>query len=196
MLITSSKLLNTPVMSLHVGGRVANTKHPIINPNNLRIVAFEVVSPAFRVQNFLLADDIREFGPLGMIINDTDELVLEGDVIRLDEIRKLHFTLTGMNVRDEDGKKIGKVSDYTVETDRFEIQQLSVQRGILKSFSDTGLLVHRSQIVEVSDSTIIIKTTKTKLTQPIAQQDRTAFVNPFRAPGQTPQPESSSVTSP
>lgn len=195
MLINGLRLLNAPIMSIHVGGKVAITKKAIINPSTLRIAAYEITTQNNTPQQFLLTADIREFSNLGIIINNADEFVASGDIIKLDALLELRFSLLGMSVREEDGRKLGKVSSYTVDTEGFEIQQLGVERGIFKSLTDTGLLIHRSQIVEISDSFIIVKTTKKKIAQPIAEQDRGVFTNPFRTP-QVPQPDSSSTTSP
>lgn len=181
-------------MSLHVGGRIGTTKRPIISPTNLRVLAYEIAAVTNPAPHFLLTADIREFGALGLIVNDADELVVKGDVIKLDTAIDLNFPLIGMHVIDEDGKKLGKVSGYTLETDRFEIQQLAVERGIFKSLTDTGLLIHRSQITEINDKHIVVKSTKKSITQPVHEQDRTMFVNPFRT-AQAPQPDSSSATS-
>ncbi|UTX51463.1 hypothetical protein KI440_00675 [Candidatus Saccharibacteria bacterium TM7i] len=192
MLVNESRLINAPVMSLHVGGRIGVTKRPIINPANLRVVAYEIVAFNTPVPLYLLTSDIREFGSLGIIVDDADEFVAAGDVIKLDEILKINFPLISMHVRDEDGKKLGKVSGYTVDTLNFEVQQLSVRRSLLKEFTDTGgLLVHRSQIIEINDSAIIVKAPKAKIAQPIMNTERGNFVNPFK----TPQVDNSSTTS-
>lgn len=197
MLIAHTRLTNTPVMSLHLGGRVATLAGPVIDPKNLRILAYELQTPATsNKKTYLMTPDIRELGSLGVIIDDTDDFVHYGDVIKLDELITLNFPLMGMLVRDEDGKRLGRVAGYTIETVRFEIQQLTVKSKGLRRLTDTGLLIHRSQIVEINDSAIIVKSTKQKLIQPTEATVRGNFVNPFRTPAQSPQVESSSATSP
>lgn len=198
MLVSNTRLMDTPVMSLHLGGKVASLGAAIINPANLRIAAFEISSPAKTRSSatYLLTSDIREYGTLGVIIDTTDEFITTGDVIKLDELIQLNFTLSGMRVVTKDGQKLGRVSGYTVDTLRFEIQQLSVRGGFFKSIQDpTGLLVHRSQIVEITNEAIIVKSSAQKAAEPSSASARTVFTNPFRS-GQSPQPESSSTTSP
>lgn len=190
MLIHGSRLLGTPVMSLQTGGRLAQTAEPIIDPASLRIIAYQLEGPLLAENpSFLRTDDIREIGAMGMIIDSTDELVGVNDVIQIQKLTSLRFRLVGLRVKDQDGRKLGKVEDYTLETGAFVIQQLSVRRGVLQALTDTGFLVNRSQIVEINDNEIIIRSGKVKQAEPVMTQKRTEFVNPFRQ--QTPPIESS-----
>ena len=123
-----------------------------------------------------------------MIIDSNDEFVGAKDVVALQKIYELDFNLIGLTVIDEIGHKLGKVDDYSLDTDSFIIQQLNVKRGVIKSLADTGLLIHRSQIVEINDRSIIVRTTAKKL-EPITKPGQLSYMNPFRSP--TPQTDSS-----
>jgi uncharacterized protein YrrD len=189
MLILGSRLHDTPVMSLQTGTRLARTVLPVIDPANLKIVAYEVDGPLLTEHpSFLRTDDIREMGAIGMIIDSTDELVGLHDVIKIEKLHKQKFALVGMSVIDEHKHKLGKVYNYTVETGDFIIQQLNVRRGIIKGITDTALLIHRSQITEINDTAIIVKSTKRKLPEPVMESTRHDYVNPFRGTN-APQPE-------
>lgn len=189
MLVLGTRLNETPVMSLQTGTRLAQTGTPLINPANLKIVAFKLEGPLLTDHpSFLRTADIREIGAIGMIIDSSDELIGLDDVIKIKELYELDFSLVGMNVIDEYKHKLGKVDGYTVETNSFVIQQLSVKRGLLKGFNDTGLLIHRSQITEINDTTIIVKTTAKRISpEPVMKATRHDYINPFRNP--MPQPE-------
>lgn len=181
MLILGSRLLHTPVMSLQTGTRLAHTAKPVIDPANLRILAYEVEGPLLTEEpSFIRTNDIREYGRLGMIVDSNDELVGLNDVIQIRDIYKLGFGLIGHQVIDEQKRKLGKVDDYTLETGDFLIQQLNVRRGLIKGITDTGLLINRSQIVEINDTAIIVKAPTVKSAEPVMQSMRGEFVNPFR----------------
>ena len=45
MLMVGSRLIGLPVLSLHIGGQTASVKRPIIDPENLNIIAFELEGP-------------------------------------------------------------------------------------------------------------------------------------------------------
>lgn len=194
MLLLGQRLLGTPVMSLQVGVKVAETVEPVIDPRNLTIMAYEVDGPLLETHpQFIRIADIRELSDIGMIIDSSDELVDIDDVIKIKEIRELNFKLVGIKVIDERGRKLGKVEDYSVDTDSFVIQQLSVRGGILNSFSSTGHMIHRSQITEISDVAITVKSTEKKLTSLDTNGDiHRTYSNPFRKPNE-PQPETATT---
>jgi sporulation protein YlmC with PRC-barrel domain len=133
--------------------------------------------------------DIREIGGLGMIIDSVDELIAPSDVITIQKIYEYQFELVGKSVVDERKHKVGKVVGYTVEAGDFVIQQLRVHRPLLRSFGDTELLIHRSQIIKVTDDTIIVKsaTVSHKVEETVVPITR-AYDNPFRKAPQ-PSPE-------
>lgn len=185
MLILGSRLLRSPIMSLQTGGELAVTTRPIINPDNLRIVAYEVEGSLLSERPaFLRVNEIREFGKIGMIVDSSDDLIGLTDVIEIERLHKLNFPLTGMTVFDEHKHKLGKIEDYTLDTVDYRIQQLNVKRGFFQGFNDTGMLIHRSQIIEINDNGIIVRSTAKKLEQPVMTNTRLDYVNPFRTPQQ------------
>ena len=193
MLILGSRLIHTPIMSLQTGARLAHTAKPLIDPANLRVLAYEVEGPLLAENpSFIRTDDVREYGRLGMIIDSNDELIGIDDVIRIKQLVDLKFSLIGLQVLDEHKRKLGKVEDYTLETGDFLIQQINVKRGIFRGITDTGFLVNRSQIIEINNNAIIIRSPSVKSVEPVMQAMRGEFVNPFRAPQSAPGPEASS----
>lgn len=190
MLILGSRLHEAPVMSLQTGGRLATLAKPIIDPANLHIIAYEIEGPLLSQHpSFLRTADIREYGRLGMIIDSSDEIVGLEDVLKIEELYSRGFSLIGLNVIDEHKHKLGKVSDYTLDTTQYTVQQLNVSKGFLRGITDTGLLIHRSQIVEINNKEIVVKSTATKSVEPVMETIRPDFVNPFRKPIATPEPE-------
>ncbi len=173
-------------MSLQTGAKLASTKVPIIDPENLKILAYEVEGPLLAERPSLLRiADIRELSDIGMIIDSSDEFIGTNDVVSIEKVHKLNFKLIGLLVIDELKHRLGKVSDYTLETNGFVIQQLKVSRGPFKSLSETELLVHRSQIIEINDESIIVRSATKKL-EPITNSGDLSYLNPFRS---SPQPE-------
>lgn len=177
-------------MSLQTGGRLAITQKPIIDPANLKIVAFEVEGQLLSERPALLrVADIREMGRVGMIVNSNDEFIGVHDVIKIEKLYELAFPLVGMVVIDDTKRRLGKVEDYTVDTDSFVIQQLTVNRGFFRGLTDTGLLISRTQIVEITDTEIVVKSSAHKSITPVMQASRTDFINPFRNGGRSAKPE-------
>lgn len=180
MLLLGSRLIGTPVMSLQTGTRLAETKAALIDPANLKIIAYELDGPMLVERpSYIRIADVRELSGIGMIVDSSDEFIGEDDVIAIKKLNDLGFLLNGMTVVDEMKHKLGKVEDYSIDTDSFIVQQLTVKRGVIKSLTDTALLVHRSQIIEINDKHIIVRTTAKKL-EPISQSSKLSYINPFR----------------
>jgi uncharacterized protein YrrD len=192
MLILESKLIGTPVMSLQTGMRLAVTKKPLIDPANLTIIAYELDGPLLAEKpSFLRIVDVRELGDVGMIIDSNDEFIGKNDVVSIQKIYELNFNLIGLNVINDMKHKLGKVSDSVIDTDTFTVQQICVKKGIIKGLSEPELLIHRSQIIEVNDNAIIVKSTSKKL-ESIEKPNRLTYLNPFRQTA--PQAENSTKT--
>jgi hypothetical protein len=169
-----------PVMGLQTGSELARTVREIIDPHTLEVVAYELTGPLLTTRPSLLrVADVREFSDIGMIVDSSDEFVAPDDIIKLDEIYQLQFTLEGKPVVNLKHRKLGKVIGYTIETGGFVIQQLSVKRPFLQSLNDTELLIHRSQIKQVSDTQIVVES-ELKTPAPVLKAVRDTYQNPFR----------------
>lgn len=180
MLILGSRLKNLPVMSLQTGGELAQTKQAIIDPRNLKIVAYQVEGPLLvDTNNYLRVEDSRELSDIGFIVDSQDDFVDAEDVIKLREIIELGFKLDGIKVIDERQRPIGKVIDYTLDVGNFVIQQLTLKRPLIKRLNDTELLIHRSQITDVTNDTIVIHS-ETEMPEHTALSTPGSYVNPFR----------------
>lgn len=191
MLLLGSRLIGTPIMGLQTGTRLAVTKLPIIDPSNLKIVAYEVDGPMIVERpSMIRIADVRELSNVGMIIDSNDEFIGVDDVVSIQKLYKLNFRLLGLIVIDETKHKLGKIEDYSIDTDSFIIQQLQVRQGLLKSLANTELLIHRSQIIEINDRNIIVRTAAKKL-EPIEKLNKLTYMNPFRS--QSPQTNNSDL---
>lgn len=186
MLLSGSQLIDIPVMSLQTGKELARTSAAIINPHNLMAIAYLVEGQHLdHNPSYLRTADIREIGNLGIIVDSSDEFVEPEDIITEKSVYELAFELSGKQVIDDHQAKVGKVIEYVVDIDSFVIQQLIVKKPLLKSFNDDELLIHRSQIVEVTDTTIVIKSGKVEGKAQTTPSRH--YVNPFRQTA--PQPE-------
>lgn len=204
--MVGSNMTNFPVLSLHVGGEIARTKQAIIDPEDLKIIAYTLEGAIIQndpeVGNILDLADVRELSEKGFIVDSADVFTTREDVVKLDEIMSLDFNLVGLKVVDQRGKKLGKIVDYTIDSGSFMVYQLIVQRPVMSSFIDPQLTINRSQIVEIDDFKVTIKhsTSQVKVKKP-KEEPKEEFVpnfsNPFRKPDYAPSDDeaSSSKTS-
>lgn len=176
MLILNKALINTPVMSLQTGGQLGATSGCIIDPRKMQVVALYVGGPRIHEESVLHTADIREVGPLGLIVNDADDIMpIDEGLVRLQEVMAMNFSLIDKLVIDDTKKKLGKVIEYTVDSESFVIRKLHVGQSLLKNISNSSLLIDRSQIIEITDKAIIVRSASIPETTGLAQ-----LVNPFR----------------
>lgn len=186
MLLLNKQVTNLPIMSLQSGGQLGVATETIIDPRKLQIVAFYVDGPRIHKKSILHSVDIREIGPLGFIVDSADNIMeLDENLVRLQEIIDFKFTLLGKLVVDDQKKKLGKVAEYSVENGGLYIQKLHVSQSVVKNLTSTNLIIHRSQIVEITDEKIIVRSATIPQAAGLVQA-----LNPFRKSPGTLAPDS------
>ena len=183
MLVTNSRLINTPVLSVQAGGIIAYVSSTIVDPNDLKVIAFRLTGPLINQSQTDILDvqSIREYSSLGIVIDDIDELVTDDDVIKISKILELNFDLLNLKVETKKGSKLGHVLDFTVTDEDFVVQQIIVKRPLVKSFLDPELTISRKEIVEITDYKVIIKDEEKTIKKKAAKEEFVPnFVNPFR----------------
>lgn len=156
MLQLSATILNQPILSLRTGRTVAIAKMPIFNPTNLKIEGFYCEDSHDKSQLILLYQDIREVIKEGFVVNDHGVLVEADELVRLKDTLELQFELMGKHVQTVSGDKLGKVSDYAVETQTMFVQKLYVSQSVLRNFAGGSLSIDRNQINEITERRIIV----------------------------------------
>ena len=183
MLVTNSRLINTPVLSVQAGGIIAYVSNTVVDPNDLKVIAFRLTGPLINQSQADILDvqSIREYSSLGIVIDDIDELVTDDDVIKISKILELNFDLLNLKVETKKGSKLGHVLDFTVTDEDFVVQQIIVKRPLVKSFLDPELTISRKEIVEITDYKVIIKDEEKTIKKKAAKEEFVPnFVNPFR----------------
>lgn len=182
MLVNNSKLTSVPILSVQAGGIIASIASPIIDPDQLKIIAFYLTGPATQNGNNILdVSSIREFSNLGIVVDDADEFVAADDVVKISKVIELNFNLINLKVKTKKGTKLGHIIDFTVTPEDFIIQQIIVKRPTVKSFIDPELTISRNEIVEINDYEVIVKDEEKVIKKRAEKEDFVPnFVNPFR----------------
>lgn len=157
MLRLSKTITNIDVLSLRTAAKIATATEPIINPHNLKIEGWFCEDLFSKEKLVLLAQDVRDFVPAGLAVNDHEVLTSPEELVRLQEILKLEFKLHGKQVITNHKRKLGKVADYALETTTLVVQKLYVSRPMYRSITDGQLSIDHSQIIEISDRRIIVR---------------------------------------
>lgn len=158
MLQLSGSLLNRPVLSLRTGGVIGMTTRAIFNPNSLKIEGFYCTDAFDRKKPLvLLYQDIRDVIAQGVVVNDHEVLTEPDELVRLKDILRLNFELVGKQVVTVDKQTLGKVTDYSVQTETMYVQKIYVGQSLLKSIAGGNLGIDRTQIVEITDKKITVQ---------------------------------------
>lgn len=183
MLILHQRLLSVPILSLQTGAPLGYTKEIIIDPRQLKVVAFYCEGQHIAGPAVLHTSDIREFSPLGIIVDDADSLMPPDQLVRLQEVLDFRFDLLGKPVIDTQKLKLGKVEDFSVDAESFFVIKLQVRQSLLKNFMGANALIDRNQIVEVTDKQIVVHGNEVR--HKAAEHASAIIQNPFRTPQQT-----------
>ena len=158
MLRLSLTFSELPILSLRTGSEVAILRRPIINPDNLKIEGFYVDDLYDKKRSLiLLVQDIREILANGLAINDHEVLSSPHELHRHQKILENNISLLNKPVVTASNKKIGKLSEYAVDDNSFYIQKLYVSQSLLRNITGSNLILDRNQIVDVSNSKIVVK---------------------------------------
>ncbi|MBQ9485057.1 PRC-barrel domain-containing protein [Candidatus Saccharibacteria bacterium] len=182
MLVSANRLIGTPILSMQSANSIGTISAPIVDPDSFKIVAFYLDGPLIdRSANILDVKSIREYSRYGCVVDSIEELIGKDDVVKISKIIDLNFDLINLKVETKKGSKLGHVSDFTITSEDFMIQQIIVRRPLLKSFSDSELTIPRKEIVEVNDYKVIVKDEEKVIKKKAAHEDFIPnFVNPFR----------------
>jgi uncharacterized protein YrrD len=181
MLILKDSWQSVPIMSLQTGLQIAETGELIIDPRQLKIIAFYCNGPQINFQPAVLyIDDIREIGSMGMIVDSADNIMSPKGLVRLQEVLDYGFDLIGKHVIEDNGNKLGRVSDYCIDNKSYFIVKIHVQPAMFKMWGTAELVIDRSQIIEINDKAIVVRSATAKEEKGVKMPVSLAVDNPFR----------------
>ncbi len=156
MLVERSRLLGFDIYNLQTGEKVGRVGQDIIDPYKLKIAAVTVekagISPAV-----LLSQDVRECSNQGIVVNDASDIVSPEGMPRLQKVIDYDFKLFKVKVYDDQKNYLGRVVDYTVAPDSFDIMQIIVQPALFSTGHGGRLRIHREQVIEINNNKIIVE---------------------------------------
>lgn len=164
MLVLDNKLNNLAVASVQASRAIGQISGYIIDPRKLAVVALYVDTRANQAPLILHTSDIREFTARGVVIDHDDQLMNTDGLVRLQEVINFKFQLIGKPVETDVGRGLGKVSAFAFDSLSWRIMRLHVGQSVVKSVNTSELIIHRQQILKVSNQKVVVNsaTVKTK----------------------------------
>jgi sporulation protein YlmC with PRC-barrel domain len=147
-----SHLLGTEIINSQNGKRIARLNDLIIDPENGKILAI-VINPN---KNLIISVlDIVKWGK-SININDPHSIIDGFEILKVKKIEEDEIKVLNSTVKTEDGKTIGNVQDYYIETDIGNLSKIITSKKFLFINFDERI-IDIKDIVEIKKDLIIIK---------------------------------------
>lgn len=157
MYVLASQLLRLPIISLQTGETEASVKSIIIEMSKLEIVAIGCTAIKDFNEPIILVRDIRQLASDCLIVDSRDDISSAEDIVRIKDPLLLAYTPIGAHVISQMQRPIGKVEDYTINSESLKLQKLYVRQPIWRSWMGSSLIISREQILDVSAKQIVVR---------------------------------------
>lgn len=120
--LQSKQLVGLPVVSIAEGKRLGTVRDVMVDATERRMVGF-TVQPDGRGRDtqVLLADDIRAVGPDAVTVADRDRLRPLAALPELRAMLEQQMPIKGKAVFTSEGKRLGQVDEFTLDTQSYTI---------------------------------------------------------------------------
>ena len=157
MYVLSSQLLNLPIISLQTGETVTTLQALVIEMTSLEIIAVSCGKMKEYADPILMVRDIRQIASDCLIIDTEDDIGSASDVVRIKKPLLASYTPIGAAVISHMQRPIGKVEDFTINTESLKIQKFYVRQPIWRSWLGSSLIIAREQVLDVSPKKITVR---------------------------------------
>ena len=150
MLIRASDIIGKPIYTHDDGAIGGAVKEIIVSPENGRVLGF-INKTFFQPQNVVSEQDVIAVNQRGVAINDLDALIPPQDVIKISAVLKKKIHILNSLAQTENGKKLGCVEDFVIETETASIIKFYIKGGMLSPF----LILSSDDVVKIDAGKII-----------------------------------------
>lgn len=156
MLISALELKGGEIISLESGASIGEIREPIVDPENGKVLAFDVSTGFLAKRLILSANDIIEWQRNALIVYGTNVLVEPLEVKRVLDLIKKRFKLIGKRALTEKGIYLGRISDVYVDTTTAMVAKYNISHHILTSFIDEGRIIPANMVVKIDNKKGVI----------------------------------------
>lgn len=148
-----SDIVGAPVVEDNVLRPITTVKDLVVDPESGKLEAFVVDIN----KNLVISPiDVLFFGNR-IQIHARDAVIHGSEILRVAEIQKKGIRIFGNKVVTEDGFKLGKVVDFSMDMHQYTLKKLFVSKDILGMVRYDGRIIPAKNIVEVLPNKIIVK---------------------------------------
>jgi len=164
MLILLDQIINTPLRSLQTGMEVGTLLAPIINEKTFKIIAWQVETPEPSPAPVVIhSEDLREFSPIGIIIDDEEKIMDATSLVRLQKIIQRGFDFHQLPVFSESGEGLGRIEEIAFDPEDFSIVQFFLTPALKTRLLSSTLIINKRQVVKLTKDKMIVRDNSKKL---------------------------------
>ena len=148
-----SDIVGSPVVEDNVLRPIATVKDLILDPETGKLAAFVV---DIRKNLVISPIDVLFFGNR-IQIHERHAVISGSDILRVEAIQKKNIRIFGNKVVTEDGFKLGKVVDFSMDMRDYVLKKLFVSKEILGMVRYDSRIIPAKNIVEILPNKIVVK---------------------------------------
>lgn len=152
MIISYSQIIDSNILAINEQKSVGTVSEVVLQKTDLKIKAVVTNSPLFFLPKRVLTfDDIIDFDQHAIVTQSEDNIVKLAEVVSIAKAIKAKCLGVGQKVITQSGTVVGKVYDFTIDSDSGLIYSLYVKRFL------TDKIIPRSIILELKNNCYIIE---------------------------------------
>lgn len=150
MFIEATKLLNLPIASEESMSKIGIISEIIVDPENGVVCGLQVKPLGlFSPKKVLSVVDILAWDPNGIVTRDEENLVDASEIVRIEKILEKQIFLIGLKAETENGKNLGQVEDFLIDT-----ETQTVSKYYLKNLFGESLILGHDKVVRIDKKII------------------------------------------
>ncbi len=148
-----SKISGTPVMEDDAMRPLTTIKDVLIDSETGKVIAF-IVNLS---KNLIITPmDILSWHD-AIHVHDRDSIIEGNEVLRVENVQKSGTRVIHNRVETKDGKYLGKVVDFSIDSHSMDLKKLYVAKGFLGLFRYESRIIPAKNIIEILPEKIVVK---------------------------------------
>ncbi len=148
-----TKIVGTPVLEDDNIRALTTVKSLVLDPESGKILAFVVDEN----RNLIITPmDVISWHDV-LHIRNRDSIIHGDDVLRVQTVQKSGEKIFGNKVETKDGKFLGTVMDYSIDSNAMILKKLFVAKGILGLLRYDSRVISAKNILEILPDKIVVK---------------------------------------
>ena len=157
MLINFSDLKSIPVAAQNTQTKLGIIKDLVIDPKTGKLFCFLVQTGFFSPLLALFPPDINKLENDYLLVDAPEALVKPKEIIRANEVLKQKIKILEQSVVNRKLKKIGTVSDLTLDWESQQLNRITVTLIPWKGILEAERLIPWNKIIEITKDYVMIE---------------------------------------